>query len=206
MMTLINYEDSKVKNNYVEIYGMPASGKTSLVQKMMEDNELIVDINKELPKPALSRQVYKIKGIFSYFLSSPVMFINDFIIILLSRQKSIKDLLIVSSNWFLILYMYRKNKYDEKNIIMWDQGLFQALWSINFSSRKKLNMTSLLKNKILPKIVYFIDAEDYVLIDRALNRGTFIRLDYNNKNQIIKARESLSLVFEQMKNVGYSTM
>ena len=206
MMTLINYEDSKVKNNYVEIYGMPASGKTSLVQKMMEDNELIVDINKELPKPALSRQVYKIKGIFSYFLSSPVMFINDFIIILLSRQKSIKDLLIVSSIWFLILYMYRKNKYDEKNIIMWDQGLFQALWSINFSSRKKLNMTSLLKNKILPKIVYFIDAEDYVLIDRALNRGTFIRLDYNNKNQIIKARESLSLVFEQMKNVGYSTM
>ena len=64
----------------------------------------------------------------------------------------------------------------------------------------------LMVNKILPLKIYFTDADDKELIRRANARGTNIRLNYNNKDDIERGRYALDKTIQTIKHIGYTEM
>jgi hypothetical protein len=188
-----------------ELLGMPATGKSTFVQNLSKDKNRIKDVNDGLPKLNLYRQFFKFRCIILLFFYSPTSFFKDLLIIISSRQKSLKDLLLVLSNWYLVVFLYKKHSKNitTGTLCLFDQGIFQALWSISFSATKEYEIFKLVENKILPSRVYFLDANDSILIERALNRNVSIRLDYNNKDHIKQGRKALIQVKDSMIKLGY---
>ena len=194
------------EDNYIEVIGMPASGKSTLVREMIDKYPSAVNVNERLPKGNLKRQMKKLIYIFFLFLKSPKVFVKDTKIIISSEQRSFKDLYAVLSNWHLIVYqsIYYGKSMNSKYI--WDQGLFQAIWSIYYSGLKDFDYMELMVNKILPLKIYFTDADDKELIRRANARGTNIRLNYNNKDDIERGRYALDKTIQTIKHIGYTEM
>lgn len=191
------------RENYIEVIGMPASGKSTLVKKLYFDEDKYYDVNSNLPKNKYIRLIIRIIYSILAILYSPKEALKDIRVIISSKQKTKKDLIIVTVNWLFIIYAcnYRKNK----NILwVWDQGIFQAIWSIAFSSQKEVEYIQLLKNKNLPQKVHFTDADDETLRRRAAGRKVFIRLDYRNNEDVIQARKSLGIVLDLLERCNYS--
>lgn len=189
--------------NCIEMLGMPASGKTTMMRKLMREQREMVDVNHRLPEFYAKRQIYKSGCLLKILLSSPQMFVRDTRIIASSEQKSVKDFLTVLLNWFLIVHLYREAIRGTEKVYIWDEGLYQALWSIAFSATKRFDMLRLLEKKPVPKVVYLTDAEDKVLIARALERKSSLRLDYENKMHLQKGREALEQVMACIDSMGY---
>lgn len=190
------------KQNCVEITGMPASGKTTFVRQLMDENSNTINVNGILPKNNLWRQFKKIMYAFLLFLRFPSLFLKDTKIIISSKQNSYKNLYSVLTNWYLIIYQYKKYS-SGKAIYLWDQGLFQGIWSIYYSSSSNFNYKYLLEDKTLPQTVYLTDADDLELIFRSNKRKDNIRLDYNNKEEIINGREAMEKTINVMQQIGY---
>ncbi|WP_418790836.1 hypothetical protein [Phosphitispora sp. TUW77] len=203
MFTLESHEYYS-KNNFIEIIGMPASGKTTLLREMVLNNSEVVNVNEALPKSKIIRQIYKMKCLSLYFINFPKQSIRDSKIILASKQKKWSDFFTVITNWFLVVYLYEMYKNNQECIYVWDQGLFQAIWSINFSSTRMFDSRELIKDKVLSKKVHFIDVEENILVERAINRNIPIRLNYNDKDQIQRGREALKRTIECLTAVGYN--
>lgn len=194
------------EDNYIEVIGMPASGKSTLVREMIDKYPSAVNVNERLPKGNLKRQMKKLIYIFFLFLKSPKVFVKDTKIIISSEQRSFKDLYAVLSNWHLIVYQSTYYGKSMNSKYIWDQGLFQAIWSIYYSGLKDFDYMELMVNKILPLKIYFTDADDKELIRRANARGTNIRLNYNNKDDIERGRYALDKTIQTIKHIGYTEM
>jgi broad-specificity NMP kinase len=194
---------SNNKAIWIEMLGLPASGKSTLVDKFLINNKAIVNINKLLPENHFFRQVYKAISLFIYFINSPKIFLNDILEILHSRQQSTRDLLAVTSNWFLIQCLVQKYNTASKNAIIFDQGLFQSIWSIMISSNSKINIYKLLYRKELPDIVYVLDEESDVLIKRINERKYLMRMNFYSKENFIKGTNALNLIIDNLFLLGY---
>ena len=128
---------------------------------------------------------------------------NDIKIIISSKQKTKRDLVIVTLNWLFISYVYNCKRKNKNVVWVLDQGLFQAIWSINFSSQKEVDYVQLLNNKNLPNKIHFTDASDGILKMRATKRDATIRLDYTNEENILRARKSLEIVLDLLDRCNY---
>lgn len=194
------------EDNYIEVIGMPASGKSTSVREMIDKYPSAVNVNERLPKGNLKRQMKKFLYIFFLFLKSPKVFVKDTKIVISSEQRSFKDLYAVLSNWHLIVYQSTYYRKSMNSKYIWDQGLFQAIWSIYYSGLKDFDYLELMVNKRLPLKIYFTDADDKELIRRANARGTNIRLNYNNKDDIERGRYALDKTIQTIKHIGYTEM
>lgn len=196
---------SNISSTYIEFLGMPAAGKSTLLFDLeKKETGSIINVNKSFTqKKPLERKFIKFKSISSFVINNPTESLKDFKIITFSGQRSVKDYLVVLSNWFFILSSYREcNNVIEKKCI-WDQGLFQALWSISFSSTKTYSLNSLISNKDLPSKVYFIDEIDTVLLERSKRRNDNTRLDYEDKTAVKKGREEMKGILTLLTDMGY---
>lgn len=190
-------------DNYIEIIGMPASGKSFLIKQMMIGDPKIINMNNQLPSSKFFRQFTKLVYIFKLFLKFPRMFIKDTRIIISTRQKSTKDLYAVLSNWHLIVYMYLTNSENDEVVYAWDQGLFQAIWSIYFTSQIEFDGYDLVKDKKLPNIIYLTDANDEELLKREKLRKKTIRLNYASRDHLSSGRKALEKTIELIEKLGY---
>lgn len=201
-MYILNSQKYASKDNYAEVLGMPSSGKTTLVGNMKKNNPGVIDVNARLPNGRFGRQASKLLYMALLFLRSPRAFIRDTKIILSSGQKSAKDLYSVLSNWHLNVHLYSL-KDDVDNLHIWDQGLFQAVWSIYFCGSKEFDAISLFEDKLLPGKVHFADARDDELIARSRNRNRRMRLNYLNPDELEKGRYALKKTIRVMEEIGY---
>nr|WP_319219384.1 hypothetical protein [uncultured Trichococcus sp.] len=190
------------KSNYAEALGMPSSGKTTLVANLKKSDPESIDVNARLPKIKLGRQAIKLFYMLQVFMRSPRAFLRDTKIILSSGQKNAKDLYSVLSNWHLNVHLYSL-KNDADHLHIWDQGLFQAVWSIYFCGSKEFDAIKLFENKLLPGRVYFTDASDEELIARSRNRSRRMRLNYLNPDELEKGRYALRKTIQLMEEIGY---
>lgn len=204
MMFILQSQKPYSKDNFIELFGMPASGKSTYLENVKKENFNVIDVNSTLPKAKISKSVIKIYYIVKLFFKSPVMVIKDTKIILSSKQQTFKDLLIVTANWFLVNSLCSQySNFRSSKIYVWDQGLFQALWSIFLSSEKYFNAKKLFAGKRLPQNVYFFDEDNSVLKKRAIMRKEFRRFDYSDEMQIFKARNSLNEVLDILQSLDY---
>lgn len=201
-MFILNSQKYASKDNYAEVLGMPSSGKTTLVGNMKKNNPGLIDVNAELPESKFGRQAIKLFYMLQVFMRSPKAFIRDTKIILSSGQKNAKDLYSVLSNWHLNVRLYSLNN-DADYPYIWDQGLFQAVWSIYFCGTKEFDAIRLFENKLLPGKVYFADASNEELINRSHNRNRRMRLNYLNHDELEKGRYALEKTIQVVEKIGY---
>lgn len=202
MMFILNSQVYFNKKNFIEVVGMPASGKTTLVKQLVNKKTNCINVNERLPKGTIQRQLRKIKCGFLLFIDSPNSFIRDTKIIIASKQDSKINLYSVLSNWYLISYQNRNCSVD-KNEYIWDQGLFQAIWSIYYSALNEFDYLGLLKDKKLPHTIFLTDINNEELILRSHQRQDSNRLNYDDKEKIVKGRTALARTLQVMEQVGY---
>ncbi|MDN6731750.1 MAG: AAA family ATPase [Atopostipes suicloacalis] len=202
MMFILNSQVYFNKKNFIEVIGMPASGKTTLVKQLVNEKTKCINVNEHLPKGTIQRQLRKIKCGLLLFIDSPNGFIRDTKIIIASKQDSKINLYSVLSNWYLISYQNRNCSVD-KNEYIWDQGLFQAIWSIYYSALNEFDYLGLLKDKKLPHTIFLTDINNEELILRSHQRQDSNRLNYDDKEKIVKGRTALARTLQVMEQVGY---
>lgn len=203
---MIKYKlSSKTSTQTIEYLGLPASGKTTHLKLMQKRYENIINVNNTFGKNFVRRQINKILYMLKFFWKEPAVFIKDTMIIIDSHQKSILDLIKVLLNWFMVSYSYIEMSFNKNYFYIWDQGIYQAIWTILLTSNdpKRLNIGELLKDKRLPDEIIFLDQEDEILKVRASNRGERLRLNYDDDKQILKARESMIDILKFLKEKGY---
>ncbi|PTQ86020.1 hypothetical protein C8U37_102123 [Trichococcus patagoniensis] len=201
-MYILKSQKYASKDNYVEVLGMPSSGKTTLVGNMKKNDPGSIDVNASLPKSKFGRQAIKLLYMAQLFMRSPRAFVRDTKIILSSGQKNTKDLYSVLSNWHLNARLYAL-KNDADHLYIWDQGLFQAVWSIYFCGSKEFDAIELFENKLLPGKVHFADASDAELVRRSRNRSRRMRLNYLNQGELEKGRYALEKTMHLIEEIGY---
>lgn len=149
----------------VEFLGLPGAGKSILsyrVAKILTQKGIMVEqISYELshqnsrPKRATIKLNYVIKELFLH----PVYAFLSISTIIKTRQKSIIDLCKVIFNWLFVSSLIR-NTGQFNGIRVFDEGIFQALCSIAFSSKsgEVELMTTLLPLIPFPRVVVVVEA------------------------------------------------
>lgn len=126
----------------IDFLGIPGSGKTTLshlaAEILREEGITVVEptycINNEMS--ILHRYLTKSWYSLKLTVFKPAWALYWLFIILQSRQKTLKDFLLMIINCFYILEIYRQySLYDY--ICFLDQGICQAILSLSFHSRTK---------------------------------------------------------------------
>lgn len=200
-MSITVYQSAYQIPNIIEVIGMPAVGKSTYCQKIVAKNSSYVDSNALLPENHFIRQIYKLGSILSMCFRHPIAFFKSIWLIRKTKQKSIIDFLKVSSNWCLMWKMSDRACSKQGKVFVFDQGIYQGLWSILFSCKtESSSIMQLLEYVKKPAIVVLLDDEDKVLKERENKREKSIRLDYSNEEDIQKGRKALSTVKEYIMN------
>jgi len=124
---------------FIEFVGMPGSGKTTLSHRaaeiLREKGTTVLEPTYSINNEIRIIQRYLIKSWYSIKLAwlRPVWALDWFFLVVQSRQKSLKDFVLMSINCFFILEIYRQ--HGRHNYIYFlDQGICQALLSLSYNS------------------------------------------------------------------------
>jgi thymidylate kinase len=164
-------------NNIIEFFGLPGSGKSTLAQNLaieLEKNN--VSYYNIVYNVSHKSKVYKI--FCKYFillkelLKSPHKFFKQISIIYNTRQKNLKDLIKVIVNWFFITNIIKENiaNKDREGYVILDQGVIQAIWSINFNSDREVDYHEILKYTDIPDYMVIVNANEENINKRLLAR------------------------------------
>jgi hypothetical protein len=96
--------------------------------------------------------------------------------IIRTRQKSPVDYLKVTFNWVIASFFIQRNHYTSEIILM-DQGVFQALWSIGFSAQDEAwasTMSGRVSLMSIPDIVVVVEASPRTIEGRLRARQRYI--------------------------------
>lgn len=158
--------------DYVEVFGLPACGKTSYLS-----NNNIFNMNKKfLSHP--SRFVRFVKKIFLYFnflILYPSLFFK--VNRIFKKIKFTKSILKIKMYVYLcnILYLVMKSKKYSTCTCYFDEGLLQVLWSICYNSEYEDDFIDfyLIEFKdLFSKKVIFIDTDLELNFNRLINRNS----------------------------------
>src|SRR5690349_3960628 len=123
-----------LKSMVIEFIGLPGAGKTTLCGQVAEILSKH-DIAVRQTSYALAHRASKIGRTFTkicYFLGALVINYKHTMLsaaaIILTRQKSSIDYIKTTFNWIIASFFVRRNR-STLEVILMDQGIFQALWS-----------------------------------------------------------------------------
>lgn len=135
---------SKLRNStrFIEFYGLPGIGKTTVVKELQSNSKLNGKKN-----------IIFIIGTNSFNISSFIRKCYFVTTLLIKRKGNLKILIEIYNSgqdsvltflklafnflWIESLYMYYK---DKNKIVVLDQGLIQAYWSLLYSSKKEIKL------------------------------------------------------------------
>lgn len=153
------------KNINIELVGMPGTGKTTLSKQLLnyyKDNFSVAEPTNQIESTNTHfRKIYKLYLILKFSLRHPIMLIKTLKKVIETDQKSIIDFAIVFINFIFIISLYKDEK-KIKDVSIYDQGFFQAIWAILFSSNIKKNQ-NIKKFKSIVNNVYSNNRE-YIVI------------------------------------------
>jgi RecA/RadA recombinase len=127
---------------FIEFYGLPGIGKTTVVKELQSNSKLNGKKN-----------IIFIIGTNSFNISSFIRKCYFVTTLLIKRKGNLKILIEIYNSgqdsvltflklafnflWIESLYMYYK---DKNKIVVLDQGLIQAYWSLLYSSKKEIKL------------------------------------------------------------------
>jgi hypothetical protein len=165
--------------------------------------DIFNNINYALSNKKIKRILYKFYCILYILIRYPRLFTKDIILLFKTDQIDIFSFISVSVNWFYIIYILKVRNSKTTNKIVLDQGIFQALWSIMYSSRKKIDYRLFLNDKALPSRIYFLEANDKELIKRYFERKRNDRIKYSSDDLLQKAKSTMINILVIIQDYGY---
>lgn len=188
-------------NNIIEFFGLPGSGKSTLAQnlaiELKKNNVSYYNIVYKISNKSKAYRIfYKSFILLKELLKSPHKFFKQISIIYNTRQKNLKDLIKVIVNWFFITNIIKENiaNKDRKRYVIIDQGVIQAIWSINFNSDREVDYHEILK---------YTDIPDYMVIvntnEENINKRLLVRTGEQSRLENY-AGQKMNLVFNKARD------
>jgi len=148
---------SKKTPIFVEFVGLPGSGKTTLSHRaaeiLREKGTTVLEPTYLINNQMGTTQRYLTK---SWYLTKlaflrPVWALDWFLLVVQSRQRTLKDFVLMVVNCFFILEIYRQHG-RRIDICFLDQGICQALLSLSYSAQTE----QLIERKLITDIAFFL--------------------------------------------------
>jgi thymidylate kinase len=162
----------------VEFFGLPGAGKSSMSRHVAEIllsrglavDEVTYDIDHRHRRPM--RAVFKVARILRYSGANPRKALVFSAGIAATEQATLSDLAKSALNWIYIASLASCERSDGR-IVLLDQGLAQALWSIGFAARREAWLNLLddsVDGVIGPDMVVYVRADLQTVRDRLARR------------------------------------
>lgn len=132
----------------IEFVGLSGAGKSTvaaaLVAEMRERNysvetrvELLGDV---LPKPC--RHMLRSRLILAESLRAPVVYYTVALEVLRSHQFRKRDYFKLTWNFWTVIAVILRHRRKGKGLLVLDQGLLQAVWSVGYMARSPIDLKS----------------------------------------------------------------
>jgi hypothetical protein len=120
----------------VTFVGLPGSGKTALCDRVVQILRRRGAACDQSDETAFRRLGHKSAWAAREALGHPGYALRSLWAIAATRQRSLVDLVRMLANWFARSFLIRRAA-RAPGIHVFDEGLFQAVWSIGFTARKE---------------------------------------------------------------------
>jgi hypothetical protein len=132
----------------IELAGLPGAGKSTLAA-CLEDmlcRAGVPTISRSVEfadhRSFMCRQQRRLQMVVRHALQCGGLFNRSFQLIARSGQISLSDFAIVTSNLWAVFALIAKAREARDRVLILDQGLIQALWSVQLSSSRALPLES----------------------------------------------------------------
>jgi thymidylate kinase len=169
----------------VEFLGLPGSGKSTLArlaaEALVERGIAVEYVNRTLthgiglPRRWLRKGRRVVEGLARTPRCSArtIMHIHE------TRQRTPRDFMVTALNWLLVTTLVRRAAASRK-VVLFDQGIAQALWSIGFSAQGDAWQNAIrqaAKRAPAPDMIFLVNVAPLNIVDRlALRRRDRSRL------------------------------
>jgi hypothetical protein len=195
----------------IEFVGIPGTGKTSITDSLIPDLSKKVNNKIIQRKDLLITNLYssKISFIFSLLVFTILNFRLSFFIFVdnifpISKKQYKRTLLL----FFKLVCINKINSKRKKNIILFDQGICQLLWSLFLykKNKKKIRQYLIRINRFLPNIVIFVQSNNHIeIINRVDKRNNDIKpIDYRQVESSEKKEEILRYLVQVIEKENIS--
>ncbi|OQY40900.1 MAG: hypothetical protein B6229_00545 [Spirochaetaceae bacterium 4572_7] len=155
-----------MKTKFIEFIGNPSSGKSTIVEDLTStlrgDGFKVLNLSYEIARMGRKRKIlHKLLYYIKFTLIHPAKIIYIFAVLINSRQNSLKDFVKVYFNFIFVLSLYTNRRNYDYDYVFYDQGFYQAIWSILIEANTKVNIENLYTR--LNEIPYLV----YLDVDRS---------------------------------------
>lgn len=132
----------------IELAGLPGAGKTTIARHLESilGEAGIPTISKSAILADGSRFLHRQQKRFQLILRNAKqcgqLYRRSFGLIADSEQRSALDFAIVTSNFWSIVALMAEGRVNDNRVMIVDQGLIQAIWSVQLSALKTLSLDS----------------------------------------------------------------
>ncbi len=189
------------KNEHVELFGVPGSGKSTYVK---ENDLKIYDLNNRINGSCrLKRNIKKCMYMINILSFKRNINKNIKCVIKEFEFSNFKVKLKMLLYMYSIIYLILKNK--NKNYVM-DEGILQVLWALGYNSdNENYDIEYCLKKlkNYLPDKVVYLNVEEEIIYERLSKRnnkgGSELEHDITmNKNYLTKAKQIENRIIDSL--------
>lgn len=189
------------KNEHVELFGVPGSGKSTYVK---ENDLKIYDLNNRINGSCrLKRNIKKCMYMINILSFKRNINKNIKCVIKEFKFSNFKVKLKMLLYMYSIIYLILKNK--NKNYVM-DEGILQVLWALGYNSdNENYDIEYCLKKlkNYLPDKVVYLNVEEEIIYERLSKRnnkgGSELEHDITmNKNYLTKAKQIENRIIDSL--------
>lgn len=196
----------------IEFFGSPGAGKSTLshlVAHYLSErgyavDEVTYEVDHTLSK--FQRLFVKLASISSYICRHPICAASDISRILGTQQATFSDARRAIFNWLYVTSVVTR-AHSSESIVILDQGLAQAIWSVGFAARRKtwldLCLSAARKRALKPDLIVHVSAKLQSVGDRLKSREQRIsRIDHLGDNLALLGRsqenvQAIAQIFER---------
>jgi|LSQX01.3.fsa_nt_gb thymidylate kinase len=167
----------------VEFTGLPASGKSTIAGKLLEERTIcntvvLHPLQAIYSKPWLIRNSYKTLCSLLFSLKEPADSYKILKLVIQSAQKKKFDYLRLIVNNIFFLSLQRKFK-DRKEIVIFDEGFAHNLWGILAGSKIGVRFEEYLELYELPDLIILVELDLDIVRER-----NYLRKRINQRHSI----------------------